>query len=124
MWCDLVLRSHTVNPRSNPIYLVTNTGVYVKMYLRGKSKSNKRKTRVVQQQLESPIFKQIIRYDGSLIDNKLLEVSVWIKQGTLRGKLPVGLTEIRLNELDLAQLQTSWYSLRSMDSLCSSSIDD
>lgn len=94
------------------------------MYLRGKSKSNKRKTRVVQQQLDSPIFKQTIRYDGSLVDNKLLEVSVWVKQGTLRGKVPVGLTEIRLSDLNLSQLQTSWYNLRSMDTLCSSSVEE
>lgn len=93
------------------------------MYLKGKNKSNKRKTRLVQPD-DSPVFRQLIKYDGSLVDNKSLEVSVWQKQGGLRGKMPVGFTEIRLSELSLAQLQTSWYNLRSMDSACSSSVED
>lgn len=100
------------------------TGVYVKTYLRGLSKSNKRKTRVVQP-WESPLFKQTIKYDGALIgSNKSLEVSIWMKQNGLRGKLPIGYTEIRLTALDLARPQTSWYNLRSMEGLCSSSIED
>lgn len=93
------------------------------MYLKAKNKSNKRKTRVVQP-WDSPVFKQTIKYDGSLVDNKLLEVSVWVKQGGLRGQMPIGTTEIRLADLNLARLQTSWYNLRSIDSLCSSSIED
>lgn len=73
---------------------------------------------------ESPVFKQLIKYDGSLVDNKSLEVSVWQKQGGLKGKMPIGFTEIRLNELNLGQPQVSWYNLRSMDAVCSSSIED
>lgn len=99
------------------------SGLYVKMYLKGKNKSNKRKTRLVQPE-EAPVFRQVIKYDGSLVDNKSLEVSVWQKQGGLRGKMPVGFTEIRLSELSLAQVQTSWYNLRSMESACSSSVED
>ena len=105
-------------------HLVSNhSGVYVKIYLKGKSKSNKRKTRLVQP-WESPIFKQLIKYDGSLVDNKLMEVSVWQKQGGLKGKIPIGFIEIRLSELNLGQMQTSWYNLRSMDVLSSSSVED
>lgn len=71
------------------------------------------------------MFKQTIKYDGSLIDSsKSLEVSIWVKQSGLRGKQPIGFTEIRLNTLDLARPQTSWYNLRSMEGLCSSSIED
>lgn len=94
------------------------------MYLKGKSRSNKRKTRIVQQQLEAPVFRQTINYDGSLVDNKLLEVSVWLKQGALRGKVPVGVTEIRLSDMNLAQLQTSWYNLRPMNTTGSSSVEE
>lgn len=93
------------------------------MYLRGRNKSNKRKTRLVQP-WESPIFKQLIKYDGCLVDNKSLEVSLWQKQGGLKGKMPIGFTEVRLSELSLNQLQTSWYNLRPVDSMCSSSMED
>lgn len=113
---------------SRPSQLLTNTlathpGVYVKIYLKGKSKGNKRKTRIVQA-TDCPVFRQAIKYDGSLIDHKTLEVSVWLKQSGRRGKTPIGFTEIRPSELNLAILQTSWYNLRSMDSQQSSSIDD
>lgn len=73
------------------------------------------------------MFKQTIKYDGSLVDNKLLEISVWVKlRGSLRGKVPIGFTEIRLNDLNLGSQQqtTSWYNLRSMDTMCNSSIED
>lgn len=99
------------------------TGVYVKMYLKGRSKSNKRKTRVLPP-CDSPVFKHLIKYDGSLVDNKSLEVSVWQRQGGLKGKTPVGFTEIRLSELNLCQLQVSWYNLRSMDVVGSSSVEE
>jgi len=93
------------------------------MYLKSKNRTNKRKTRVVQP-WDSPIFKQTIKYDGSLVDNKSLEVSVWQKQSGLRGKQPIGFTEIRLSELNLGQLQTSWYNLHSMEIDCGSSVED
>lgn len=95
----------------------------MKMYLKGKSKSNKKKTRLVQG-YESPVFRQMIKYDGSLVDNKSLEVSVWQKQGGLKGKIPIGFTEIRLSELSLNELQVSWYTLHSLDVVCSSSVED
>lgn len=96
----------------------------MKIYLKGKNRSNKRKTRLVQA-WESPQFRQLIKYDGSLVDNKSLEVSVWQKQTGLRGKAPIGLTEIRLSELSLGgQQQTSWYNLRSMDVIFGSSLED
>lgn len=98
------------------------SGIYVKIYLKGKNKSNKRKTRLVQP-WDSPVFKQLIKYEGSLVDNKSLEVSVWQKQGGLKGKVPIGFTEIRLSELNLSQLQVSWYNLLSMDAICGSSVE-
>lgn len=100
-------------------------GIYVKMYIKGKGKSNKRKTRTVIAN-EAPVFKQILKYDGSFVDNnKALEVSVWHKQTGLRGKAPIGFTEIQLSELVLEQTpQISWYNLHPMDALCSSSIDE
>ncbi|CAA3004438.1 regulating synaptic membrane exocytosis 1 isoform X1 [Olea europaea subsp. europaea] len=101
----------------------TATGIYVKLHLRGRSRGNKRKTRIVQP-CESPSFKQTVRYDASLVDNKLLEVSVWLKQGSYRGKQAIGSTDVRLSSLDLAQPQFSWYSLRSMDNVSSSSVDE
>lgn len=93
------------------------------MYLKGKNRSNKRKTRLIQPS-RSPVFKQLIKYDGSLVDNKSLEVSVCQKQGGLKGKVPIGFTEIRLSELNLSQLQAGWYNLRSMDAIGGSSMED
>lgn len=104
-------------------HIVPLSGIYVKIYLKGKSKSNKRKTRVVQA-CDPCVFRQLIKYDGSLVDNKSLEVSVWQSQGGLKGKAPIGFTEIKLGDVDLTKLNTSWYNLHPMDILCSSSFDD
>lgn len=102
----------------------SSLGVYVKIYLKSnKSRTNKRKTKLVPP-CSCPIFKQVIRYDGSQVDNKTLEVSVWQKLGGLKGKTPIGLTDIRLSELELGRLQTCWYRLHSMDIGLCSSIDD
>ena len=95
----------------------------MKLYLKSKGKGNKRRTRVVQP-WEAPLFKQTIKYDASLVDNRLLEASVWLKQGNYRGKQALGVVDIRLANLDLARVQTSWYNLRSMDNQASSSVDE
>lgn len=97
--------------------------MYVKIYLKGKNKSNKRKTRVVQP-VESPIFRHMIKYDGSLMDNKTVEVGVWLKQRGRKGKASIGFTEIRPNDLNLAQTTTCWYNLRPMEAQSSSSIEE
>lgn len=91
--------------------------------VRNKSRAYKRKTKPAQA-TQSPVFKQVIKYDGSLVDNKTLEVTVWQKQGGLKSKLGLGMTEIRLNELKLTQLQVVWYNLRHMDMCPSSSIEE
>lgn len=93
------------------------------MYLKGKSRSNKRKTRVVQP-CDSPVFKQTVKFDGSTIDNKTLEVSVWQNFRGLRSKVAIGGTEICFNKLSLDVLQTSWYNLRPLELMYSSSFED
>jgi len=75
---------------------------------------------------ESPLIKQTVRYDGSLIDNKLLEISLWVRlRSSHRGKRPIGFVEIRLNNLGLeSRTQTSWYNLSPMEAMCGSSNEE
>lgn len=91
---------------------------------KNKTKGHKKKTRIVYGRTDSFQFKQLIKYDASLVDNRILEISVWQKQGGLKGKIALGTTEIVLANLDLAHIQTSWYNLRPYDVVVNSSIDE
>lgn len=102
-------------------------GIYVKIYIKYKEKGRgyKRKTRTVNPSGAGIFqFKQVIKYDASLVDNKVLEISVWQRKGGLKSKLFLGMTEIRIRELNLTQVQKSWYNLRPIDSKESSSLED
>lgn len=77
-------------------------GIYVKMYLKGRTRGYKRKTKVVPPS-SNPTFNSRIKYDASLIDHKLLEISLWHKKSGLKNKVSVGYTLIKLDALKLTQ---------------------
>lgn len=77
-------------------------GIYVKMYLRGRTRAHKRKTKVVPPS-SNPTFNSRVRYDASLIDHKTLEISLWHKKSGLKNKVSVGYTQICLSALKLTQ---------------------
>lgn len=100
----------------------------MKIYVKSKEKGKlyKRKTRSVQPNCYGVLqFKQTVKYDASLLDNKTLEISVWQRQGGLKSsKLGLGMTEIRLCDLNLTQTQKCWYNLKPIDIPLTSSVEE
>lgn len=62
-----------------------------------------------------PVYKQTIKYDGSIIYDRTLLVSVWRKQKKFEPNCPIGGVEIQINQLVLDKLTIGWYKLRPMD---------
>ena len=87
---------------------------YVKTYVYDKGRQlHKRKTRVVPSD-NNPSYRQTLKYDANFLYDRSLLISVWEKQKrTFDSNVPVGATEINVNQLELHKLTIRWYRLRS-----------